>query len=311
MSQNWAARGRKRWLCTVRSRLSPPVGEQRDGCARDLRVGAPVGQAHRLFWLGAALPRRRRTHLTPSRLTFPPRPPSGRSTRPAAGPGFRGKGSTRLRLSSSRREIVAAAPFSPTRGVSSAVRCGPVGGGMGQVAGLGVLARVCAHAPSTPATARPFLTPPAAAGQTSPMRPRRSRASLGLGDARAHCPKCLPILNPDPHGTWILPRAQVQARCDVPHCHRPRAARRPSGQGREGQKNDQQQPRQWPGPLSWPCSGPEHPHIQPVPTTQPSCDGAPTRLSRKKSPASQASGGWWVCLKPCGSLGAFIPNYIL
>ena len=177
--------------------------------------------------------------------------------------------------------------------------------------GGGGLARARAHAPCTLATAQPLRTPPAAAGSTSPMRPRRSRASLGLGDARAHCPKCLPILNPDPHGTWILPRAQVQARCDVPHCHRPRAARRPSGQGREGQKNDQQQPRQWPGPLSWPCSGPEHPHIQPVPTTQPSCDGAPTRLSRKKSPASEVSGGWWVCLKPCGSLGAFIPNYIL
>ena len=170
------------------------------------------------------------------------------------------------------------------------MRSSPVGGGMGQVAGLGVLARVCAHAPSTPAIAQPFLTPPAAAGQTSPMRPRRSRASLGLGDARAHCPKCLPILNPDPHGTWILPRAQVQARCDVPHCHRPRAARRPSGQGREGQKNDEQQPRQWPGPLSWPCSGTEHPHIQPVPTTQPSHDGAPTRSCAQKV---RAFAGLW------------------
>ena len=161
------------------------------------------------------------------------------------------------------------------------MRSSPVGRGMWQVAGLGVLARVCAHAPSTPAIAQPFLTPPAAAGQTSPMRPRRSRASLGLGDARAHCPKCLPILNPDPHGTWILPRAQVQARCDVPHCHRPRAARRPSGQGREGQKNDQQQPRQWPGPLSMPCPAPNSPHLQSATSTQPSLMVPPPRLSRE------------------------------
>ena len=88
----------------------------------------------------------------------------------------------------------------------------------------------------------------------------------------------------------LASRAQVQARCDVPHCHRPRAARRPSGQGREGQKNDQQQPRQWPGPLSWPCSGTEHPHIQPVPTTQPSYDGAPTRSCAQKV---RAFAGLW------------------
>ena len=48
--------------------------------------------------------------------------------------------------------------------------------------------------------------------------------------------------------------------------------------------------RLWPGPLSWPCPGPEHPHIQLLPTTQPSYDGAPTRSCAQKI---RAFAGLW------------------
>ena len=144
--------------------------------------------------------------------------------------------------------------------------------------GGGGLARARAHAPCTLATAQPFRTPPAAAGSTSAMRPRRSRATWGQGDARPPCPSRVHILNSHTHGTWAVPCAQVQARCDVQNAHRPRVARRAIWGGEVGadfrraaagrvaaaRHHPQQRPRRPPdaaqtprGPL--PCAPPHGP----------------------------------------------------
>ena len=82
-----------------------------------------------------------------------------------------------------RREIC----HTPASGIS------PVGGRRGAREGP----RACPMYPSDSAT---LPDPPAAAGSTSAMRPRRSRATWGQGDARPPCPSRVQILNSHTQG---------------------------------------------------------------------------------------------------------------
>ena len=49
------------------------------------------------------------------------------------------------------------------------------------------------------------------------------------------------------------------------------------------QKEQQQQPKQWPGPLSMPCPAPSSPQLQSATSTQPSLMVPPPRLSRESA----------------------------
>jgi hypothetical protein len=69
------------------------------------------------------------------------------------------------------------------------------------------------------------------------------------------CPSRVQILNSHTQGTWVVPRAQVQARCEVPNAHRPRAARMAIRGGGWARIFDAQQPGEWPQPATTLSSG--------------------------------------------------------